>query len=1404
MKNKIVILLCALALLLTLGACSRGNGATTAQPSDTTASEPTVSDTTVVDEPTDPTDPSQPTQDSEPTEPTEPIQDGFRVSFADTDMASIETNIELSKPLASGTLVSFTVKLSVFYEGTPEVYAGDEKLTPNEQGLYSFTVTCDTVIRVEGLSQKTSAMEGSGTSSDPYQVTSPVDLRYIAERVNAGDADYIVAFYKLMNDIDCEGQTLDVIGDGRTDSAVFAGLFNGNDKTISNYRIEATGSFIGLFGALQVETSGSGGGTVTNLKLKDFTVSATTDGSNGAYIGALVGYGMGGNLILCSAENGRIEVYAATDSFSFAGGLVGCQTAMDYEGYPFYSGISYCAADVDISCNSGLVFAAGGLVGYMAASTTYGPAHITASYATGDVSGAMRAGGLVGYMTVGTSIANSYATGAVAAQTTYADAEGYYAEFSYAYAGGLVGYAQAGCSVSSCFSTSELRASSKLGDAWQITSGDVAYLAEPGEYVFGFEKAAVFNCYYAKGGVDGDIDLTSKSFLQEKLHWAEVDWVFADGYPTFNLESDENYSFVVAVMVGEDKAEFELYYYMPLHYWYTTGIPYRLTPEEGSTRISYGYYFDEQCTQRVPDSFVPTCDITLYAALADNAEVAGKYELALDREHRAYLTLNADGTCTYDDAGKTSETTFIYDGKNIIFSDARFGRFLDTDEREMLHYQLYEFGAIVREDGTLMIVGGEDSYNDTYFTEDAPLLALPIAKALSGSYTDGTGIYTFYADGTGVYQSAEALCDFGYTLDGATLTLDIEGETIVGSLENDIVTLGGIALRAPDAFCGDWSVDSKANKVYSFDGAGNWSYSYYGYTRAGTKNYKQTAYGTYTIDENGVLHMEGDFTGTAEFAENVLYVDIDGKRVSCHRDGSFYGIWTYTAYSMILRLDGIGADGQGSARVQYIYDDGTVEFYDLTYAFDELDRDIVCLYMESECFGFLRYLPEQDRLDATIYVGSEANFMSGVRMNSVDDLNGEWVGTLEGLPALQFNGYGAYDGGSVTIGNDSVGYAITDATMCGAFYYGDKQYIFEYNEYNESITIRCGAEVAVYVRKDAYGDLTLTDGAHRYTFDGRGEQEGFGKMYIDGVEAFGYAVEEGGNVVLLSGDQLIGSIIRDETDYVLTFADSSTNLRIETRFTGDWAMSGSPRAYAVIGTMGTDGKIHGHINGEDVIFTEYDEESLTFDYLGTTYYAVYVGVDNIVLSTERKWYLESDIVRCAPLDDMFGTWKQNALNGAYQFDGMSNSTLTAGLCQSGSLKEDDFTATTVFYYRISENGDVILWTTNDQGQTEISRLAFCDPSKKFAFVNEDGTRAFTIEKGDRLYNISVTDDDGCTYSFDGFGTVTTSDGGEYAYSVQSVDYENGILRASITIDGVVHQIIIDFSGSEMTITFVEA
>lgn len=1392
MENKrlmLRVLACLLVLATVLTACVRSEPSDSAQ----TSTSDTAGSTDAPIEPIEPTVPVDPIEpDDEP--------EGFTVSLQDGAKADIESSLDLRERIPAGTVISFTVTISAFYQGTPTVYAGEEVLTPNEQGVYSFTVHDNTVIRVEDLELKASTMEGEGTSDSPYLITAPVDMLLIAEKVNAGDGGYINAFYRLENDLDFEGEQMAVIGDGSTDSAVFAGYFNGNNHTISNYRIVAgETAYVGLFGVLQAETTGSGGGTITSLTVKDFQIDATAT-DDGAYVGGLVGYGMGGNLFICTAENGTVNVYANNRSFAFVGGLIGCQSALDYNGYLYYSSMSYCASDVDVNCNSGLVFAAGGLVGYMAASTEYAPAHIECSYSTGDIRGAMNTGGLVGYMTIGTSVTQSYSLGKVSAQTVYADREGFYAEYSYAYAGGLVGYAQAGSIVSECFCASEVRASSLLGSEWEIADELVAGREEPDAYLFGYAPITVYNCLYLPADEE-DTGLNLSEVLQQRLNWAEVDWVFTDSYPTVNLKSNDDFVLTVTVVIGEETAEVELEYYMPLYYWYGTGVPYRMVPAEGSTVYSYGYFFDEQCTVPVPDSYVPTHDITLYAALADNADVAGEYLLLLDGDTPIVLTLYGDSSYTYTDAGETASGTYIYNGETMIFQDARFGRFLET-EREMLHYQFYDFCATVREDGALIIVGGEDSYSDTYFTEDAPLVAVPADGVLCGAYTDGAGIYSFRVDGTVDYANDRIFKTGTYEIKNGALTLTLDEKTLVGTVTEQTVTLDGVTLTLPDAFRGGWSVDSKANKVFTFDGAGNWNYLCYGYKTDGRKVVLETEKGTYFVDESGVMTLNGSENyATAQIVGNVLIVKTkDGAQISCHRDGGLYGLWTYAAYSTILRLDGIGADGQGTARVQYLYSNGTVEFYDLRYCFDELDGNVICLYLDGEVFGFARYLPEYDLLDATIYIGQEGNFMSGVRMNSVDDLNGQWVGELDGLPQLEFNGYGAYSGGTLTLGEGKVAYRLNYYGALNGSFYTDTQYSFTYNEADETLTVSRGEESYVYSRKDAYGDLTLTDGETEYTFDGRGALIlDMGIVYVNGEAAYAYKVE-GENLRLYADGEQVGTLTVGEEAYALSLDGKETLLTIRTMYTGNWALSGSPVEYATIGTMQPNGKMFGRVNGKDVEFAVYDEESLIFDFDGSTFYAIYVGENNLVMCDTREWYLQDDYIECAPLDDMFGTWAQKLLAGAYRFDGMSNSTLTSGLCQSGTLKDGEFTGANAYYYRYDDNGALILWTTNDDGETEISRLNFCDVDTKRAFVNEDGTRAFTVEKGDRLYNSTATDEDGRSYAFDGFGTVTVSDGGSYAYTVQSIDYTEGVVYAQITIDGTTYQAIIDFSGTEMTIT----
>lgn len=1391
------------------------------QPAGTNGSDGGVTDTTVA--PPKPTDPVPPTTVPNPTNPDE---DGYRVSLEEGKGADIECSTNLNQPIKAGTTISFTLKISAFYEGTPVVRAGEEALTPNENGLYSFTVKEDTVITIEGLTVKTSTMSGTGTSDDPYLITTPVDMLFIAEQVNAGLSAYTNAHYSLQKDLDFEGEQMTVIGDGSTDYSVFCGYFMGNGHTISNYYIKAGNTqYVGLFGVLQADMSGTvtGGGSIYDLHLKDFTIEASAPGK-ACFVGAMAGYGMGGNLFLCSAENGTINVYADGNSFSYVGGMMGIQQALDNSGYAYYSSISYCYTDVDINCNSGMVYAAGGISGYVAASSDGVTSYINNCYALGDVYGSMRAGGLAGYLSSGTSVVNSYATGVVSAQTTATDKVNS-VEFCYAYAGGLVGYAEANSVIAECFSTSVVQAVASLGGAYQVTNGTLAFTAPVEKYDFGNQPATVFNCIYAKDGKDDQIDLTNGAFIQEKLHWNNVDWVFEDGkYPTFNLENDEesqNYSFTVTINIdGEDNAYEGMTYLMPMHFWYRLtdemgnliGLPTRLQAAN-SNRISYGYYFDEAHTQPVPDGFIPSYNITLYAATADVSDVIGDYDLVVEGiDEPIRLTLKADGTFLYTDAGKTAMSGYIYNGKTIIFEDARFAQYV-SGGTDLTHYQFYTFCATVQEDGSLKIIGGvyDDgvSTEDTiFFTEEKPLMAIPLKTALSGSYFDGTGIYIFNADGTGFHQTASGLEVISYTRSGAELTIYIGNDSFVGSVSDGNIIIAGKTLRQLDIFAGSWNVDSKANKVYTFDGAGNWTYLHYGYI-SGNKTVYERAAGTYTIDDSGILTLAGDYNGTAELNSGVLYVTVNGKTVTCHQDGGFYGTWIYPDYGMTLVLKGINANGQGIARVEYLYADGVIEFYDMIYALDGKDPDRICLYYRAdtngdgipdgnyEAFGYLNYRPESDRLYATIYVGPMGTFMSNVNLIPVDNYVGEWIGQIAGLPVLKFDG-----NGKLTIGQQELTYTLENGTLYGSFYYNGTVYQIAYNEHDDTMTILYNDQEATYYRKDAFGDLTLTDGNHTYTFDGRGGLDSLGTMYIDGDAAYTYQIV-GKELRILSNGRQVGSITVGETAYLLELnGQELVELRIHTAFTDFWARSEFP-AGMVIGSMGLDGKLYGKIDTTDVVFTMEEDGSLSFVLGGETIYLVLVGEQNMIMSPYREWYLYTNYVYayCARVDEMYGSWK-NGFNVGYQFDGSSNGTLTAAIVRGGSFSSNGtFNSTTAYGYRY-ENGQWIMWNVDSAtGLSKIYRLNFVDVAKasKQTYINADGTLAFNLEEGDRLYNLEATDSNGVTYSFDGFGKVTTSEGKTYTYKNVVIHDATYTATANIVIDDVTYQATIDYSSEDVSI-----
>ena len=294
-----------------------------------------------------------------------------------------------------------------------------------------------------------------------------------AAKDDAGRAAYDAAFpgatqgmgcpsgctgYELANDLDF-GTDISGAGwlpIGKSYWNRFETTFDGNGRTVSNLFISRSGAdFIGLFGytgsgsvvkrvgLLNVNVIGNNsvgalvgynrGGAISDSYATGNVIGSHRVGglvgesgdqgtvsnshassmvSGSADVGGLVGNNSYGSAITDSYATGN----ATSDRSSVSGGLVGSNID---------SAITYSHATGDVQGTGGPYSRAGGLVGRVV-----GNSAITASYATGNVSGGhTEAGGLVGGSSGGVIIA-SYATGSV--DNTYDNGRD-------AYTGGLLG-----------------------------------------------------------------------------------------------------------------------------------------------------------------------------------------------------------------------------------------------------------------------------------------------------------------------------------------------------------------------------------------------------------------------------------------------------------------------------------------------------------------------------------------------------------------------------------------------------------------------------------------------------------------------------------------------------------------------------------------------------------------------------------------------------------------------------------------------------------------------------------------------------------------------------------------------------------------------------------------------------
>lgn len=149
-------------------------------------------------------------------------------------------------------------------------------------------------------------MLGTGTITDPFQITNRTELQSISKNLTAN--------YKLMNDIDLSGANWIPIKDA---PSPFTGLLDGNFKKILNMKIVgATGiAHNGLFMRF------GAGGSVKNLGLVDVDID-----SKGHYTGGLAGRDYLGTFEKVYVT-GTIEL---TGAYNYLGGMVGQSSGSNF------------------------------------------------------------------------------------------------------------------------------------------------------------------------------------------------------------------------------------------------------------------------------------------------------------------------------------------------------------------------------------------------------------------------------------------------------------------------------------------------------------------------------------------------------------------------------------------------------------------------------------------------------------------------------------------------------------------------------------------------------------------------------------------------------------------------------------------------------------------------------------------------------------------------------------------------------------------------------------------------------------------------------------------------------------------------------------------------------------------
>lgn len=1308
-----------------------------------------------------------------------------RISFYDEDDVEITEEVRV----IGGEDYKFKLWVSPYYTDEYTVSCGFDVLTPDNDGYYTVReVGDDGEINVTGLTMATSfanvedGSTGDGSAENPYQISTQVDMFYLAAMINDDyyGGRYSNLHYKLMNDIDMEGEQLYVIGDNSTAVSAFSGTFDGNGHTIKNFRITDEVydqssytleylPYVGLFGyavATVDENSGIVPAVIKNLTLEDYTLQIhTASAGAGAYAGSLLGWGIGAEVSGCRAVNGRIVVTNDNNQIVNAGGLVGrLQGAYGETNGGTVSRAAFvrsCSADVSLQ-GTGTPHSMGGVVGYLVSADDTAIAYAVDCYSEGTVSGAMRAGGVVGTLGRFSSVANSYTTARITARNAI---EGLVLDdFRGAYAGGIAGYAEENTVISGCYAANgRLSATSVQGASFAATGAFAGSFTKPDV------NAADYAVLIEYNNQENVASPTEATFTG--LGWTANEWDFSGALPVLRLKAapttgnpnpadplDTARNITVSLYNGATQFKTATVAgYLPMTDWYRGESGITEYVENGTGR-SWGYYFDEEMTKQVPYGFVPAnAQTRLYVGFANYSDVAGTYYVEETAySDGAYIRLTEDGRAFIRSGGLSYECTYSYNGKasgNIIIYRSCLAA-LSYGEAE-INGGYFAYGGTVSGGVlnlasylTLVDITSTSEYTQYNYPTDNLRAVKHYDNLVYGEYKNANDVFYLFRDnGTGVRTQGTTTERFTFApADGGNFTLSFasRSEAVTVSGNGTVDTINNVSVSKMDEFKGSWKKFANSSLVFTFDGEDKVSLG-------------GGAAVDYIVTNGAAVFTIGQTEYRAAFSNGNLVINGETYYVSDNFTGEWYMIGSRE--QILLSFGGVGAEGYGDATISYT---GALSVtldaeYDVYTAEDGAHLRI---YVGDRQYGELIYNAATNTASSSFYSQVYDEYRE-FEFNIYDMFRGVWTGVADGFDTVTFNGRSTVGNGSEVVlrgnGTERGTYTLTSATsgtMTFTRMDGDTPVIVTYNIVYDETTDRVtftevneqSPESGVIARRDSWYGVVLYDGDTAYEFDGKSNVSG--TVNVSDGTALEYTVAADGTV------EIDGKALT-VTASGFKWGDDKT-LVFKSGFAGDWYVSATD---APITVSEVGGDRTATVGGESY---DYDPVARTLtrtDGENVTVLSLSSGTEMRITRTTASGTSNVYCIRTANVDGWRGEYKA-ADGSGWKFDGLGKSIFGNGTVTYTPASGEPVNYT----YMINEigkpyiNADVnLLFTEAASGDEDV-------------YV-KDGDSFKTVEVDLYYGRIVSVQGDTNTYFFDGNSTVWVKNNSETVYTRKAYNYE---------------------------------